>query len=122
MDTLAWLSHQQAEVESVHHNHKLALIQYYTYHNTDKELRAQVNSAIEQRYTKALQQGLVGLNNRTTIDLLQHLYLNYGQVTPHMMMQVDLHMCQALNPAQPIEDFFGQFDTAQDMCMAGGNP
>eukprot|EP00957_Ditylum_brightwellii_P207484 15353182-Ditylum_brightwellii.AAC.1 len=54
--------------------------------------------------------------------VLEHIYLNYGRVTPNMMMQADAHMRQAFNLLSPLEDFFEQFNTAQNLCEAGGNP
>eukprot|EP00957_Ditylum_brightwellii_P152812 11632121-Ditylum_brightwellii.AAC.1 len=56
------------------------------------------------------------------MQLLKHLYRNYGRVTPMMLTVADTQLQQPFNPSLPIEDFFKQFDEVQDLCTAGGSP
>eukprot|EP00957_Ditylum_brightwellii_P143626 10942763-Ditylum_brightwellii.AAC.1 len=65
---------------------------------------------------------MFGLNNRTTHNVFDYLYTNYGHVTPHMMTQADTHIRQAFNLSLPMENFLEQFDVTQDLCTAGHNP
>eukprot|EP00957_Ditylum_brightwellii_P204666 15340340-Ditylum_brightwellii.AAC.1 len=119
---MPWQFMAAADAETVQQQHRADLIAYTKYNIVDKALKNQLLSVINSRYTKALQQGMFGLNNPTTHDILEHLYTNYGYVTPHMMTQADTHIRQAFNPSLPMEDFFEQFDVAQDLCTAGHNP
>eukprot|EP00957_Ditylum_brightwellii_P122023 9306116-Ditylum_brightwellii.AAC.1 len=111
-----------ADAETVRQQHQTDLIAYTKYNNVNKALKNQLLSVIDSRYTKAMRQGTFGLNKHTTRAILEHLYTNYGRVTPHMMTQADTHIRQTFNPSLPMEDFFEQFDVAQDLCTAGHNP
>eukprot|EP00957_Ditylum_brightwellii_P209624 15362521-Ditylum_brightwellii.AAC.1 len=57
------LSHRpfmtRAEIENECQNHHVALVTFQTYNNCDKALRNQLVATIEERYIKALCQGIV---------------------------------------------------------------
>eukprot|EP00957_Ditylum_brightwellii_P088930 6772120-Ditylum_brightwellii.AAC.1 len=55
-----------ADAETVRQQHQADLITYTKYNNVDKALKNQLLSVIDSRYTKALRQGMFGLNNRTS--------------------------------------------------------
>eukprot|EP00957_Ditylum_brightwellii_P151033 11500622-Ditylum_brightwellii.AAC.1 len=111
-----------AEAEIIRQNHRLQLAVYNKFLNTDKALKNQLLHDIDDRYTKALKQGMIGYTHRTTMQLLKHLYCNYGRVTPMMLSAADTQLWQPFNPSLPIEDFFERFDEVKDLCTAGGSP
>eukprot|EP00957_Ditylum_brightwellii_P171285 13038754-Ditylum_brightwellii.AAC.1 len=111
-----------AEAKTIHQNHRTQLAVHHKFLNTDKSLKNQLLHAIDDCYTKVLKQGMIGYTHRTTMQLLEHLYWNYGRVTPMMLSAADTQLRQPFNPSLPIKDFFKQFNEVQDLCKAGGSP
>jgi hypothetical protein len=109
-----------AEIENERQTHRAALVTFQTYHNCDKALRNQIIAAVEERYIKALRQGIVGYSNRTSYEFLAHLYAHYGTITPAMLQESYSCMTQPYNPALPIEMFFEQLDMAKELANANG--
>eukprot|EP00957_Ditylum_brightwellii_P102043 7777773-Ditylum_brightwellii.AAC.1 len=99
-----------AEAETIWQNHRLQLAVYNKFLNTDKALKNLLLHAVDDQYTKALKQGMIGYTHCTTMQLLENLYRNYGHVTPMMLAVADTQLQQPFNPSLPIEDFFEQFD------------
>ena len=64
-------------------------------------------------FLDSIRTGPVGFNTRTTRDLLDHLYLTYGQVTPLDLRENDLSMKKSYNSTMPIESLFKQIHNRQ---------
>eukprot|EP00957_Ditylum_brightwellii_P101174 7710183-Ditylum_brightwellii.AAC.1 len=62
------------EAETIHQNHRSQLAVYNKLLNTDEALKNQLLHTIDDCYTKALKQGMIGYTHRTTMQLLEHLY------------------------------------------------
>eukprot|EP00957_Ditylum_brightwellii_P088093 6710498-Ditylum_brightwellii.AAC.1 len=111
-----------AEAKAICQNHRAQLAVYHKFLSTNKTLKNQLLHNIDDRYTKALKQGMIGYTHRTTMQLLEHLYWNCGRVTPMMLSATDTQLQQSFNRSLLIKDFFKQFDEVQDLCTAGGSP
>eukprot|EP00957_Ditylum_brightwellii_P171209 13033369-Ditylum_brightwellii.AAC.2 len=63
-----------AEAEIICQNHRSQLAVYNKFLNNDKALKNQLLHVIDDCYTKALKQGMIGYTHCTTMQLLKHLY------------------------------------------------
>eukprot|EP00957_Ditylum_brightwellii_P120313 9180189-Ditylum_brightwellii.AAC.1 len=110
------------ELEALKEQQYCALHQYKTCTNIDKSLKTQLLSAFDKHYIKAMRQGIMAYNNRSTADLLHHLYSTYGWITFTMLtMPVD-KLCEPFNPGAPIKEFFDQLDDAKNIYSTRENP
>eukprot|EP00957_Ditylum_brightwellii_P113608 8661747-Ditylum_brightwellii.AAC.1 len=75
---------------------------------------------MNNKYTEALKQHPVGYTNRTTFEVLTHLYGNYGHITPVMLQVSYAAMNQPYNPSLPFEDLFDQVNAGQDLATSNG--
>eukprot|EP00957_Ditylum_brightwellii_P059656 4528074-Ditylum_brightwellii.AAC.1 len=82
----------------------------------------QILTSFNDRFYKALRNGIVGYNNCTTADFLHHLYGNYRQIISTMIADSEVKMSQPFNPATPLEDLFEQINNGQDLAVTAGLP
>jgi hypothetical protein len=85
-------------------------------------LKKQIISVFEPMYLEILNDNMMGYANISAIDMLDHLFETYGNIT-----SVDLeinfeHMCRAWDPQQPVETLFKQFQDCADYSDAYGVP
>eukprot|EP00957_Ditylum_brightwellii_P144434 11002056-Ditylum_brightwellii.AAC.1 len=79
-------------------------------------------SAFDERFYKAIKDGIVGYCNKTAAHFLHHLYGSYGQITLTMITKSEANMAKPFNPAAPIEDLFTQISDGQDLAVAAEIP
>eukprot|EP00957_Ditylum_brightwellii_P125062 9532719-Ditylum_brightwellii.AAC.1 len=65
-------------------------------------------SSFNERFYKALQDGLVGYRNRTAANFLQDICGNYCQFTLMVITESEINMAESFNLAVPINDLFTQ--------------
>lgn len=90
------------------------------YHEVDKALRNQVIDAVHPHYIRALHDNLLGYGSLTCLQLLDHLWTNYGTITQDELDQNVVRMTQAWSPPTPIETLFTQLDDGIIFATAGG--
>lgn len=99
-----------------------ANINFEKYHNTDLALKKQLIAAVPNMYIKGIEDDIYGFATVSTLDLLTHLWANYGKIRP-----ADLdHNIQRLNtpwhPPTPVEDLFTQLDSAINFSQDNNDP
>jgi hypothetical protein len=73
-------------------------------------------------YLKILNYNMVGYANISAIDMLDHIFETYGNITA-VDLEINFeHMCQAWDPQQPVETLFKQIQECADYSEAGGVP
>jgi hypothetical protein len=71
-------------------------------------------------YLDILNDNLVGYANISAIDMLDHLFETYGNITA-VDLEINFeHMRQAWDPQQPVETLFKQIHECADYSEAGG--
>eukprot|EP00957_Ditylum_brightwellii_P029647 2240549-Ditylum_brightwellii.AAC.1 len=60
----------QAEMDTIHQDHKVAIMRYYIALNVDKTLEKHMTGSIHPMYVSALQQPLLGLTNITCLQVI----------------------------------------------------
>ena len=102
--------------------HKEAKIIFRTYHDTDKVLRNMLIASIDMMYIKALHDPTVGFGNVTCLQLLTHLWVNYGPIKQEELEENTKRMNTPWNPPTPIEALFDQLEEGVIFATAGGEP
>jgi hypothetical protein len=73
-------------------------------------------------YLEILNDNMVGYDNISVRDMLDHLFGTYGNITA-VDLEINFeHMRQAWDPQQPVESLFKQMQDCADYSEAGGVP
>ena len=110
------------QVRRLERQHKEDLRAYHELNRTDAALKQQLLASFDNMYLKALKQPYVGYSNRTCIQILQHLYDNYGQIS---QMDLDDNATRMKNPydvTTPIENLFEQIDDSVEYADNANTP
>jgi hypothetical protein len=73
-------------------------------------------------FLRAIEHRVTGFANRTTRDMLMHLYTNYGRLTPADIQANDERLKARYDPNQPIESLFTQVEDAMEIADAANAP
>jgi hypothetical protein len=80
----------------------------------------QIISVFEPMYFDVLNDNMVGFANISTMDIMDHLFGAYGNITA-VDLEINFeHMCRAWDPQQPVEYLFKQIQDCADYSEAGG--
>jgi hypothetical protein len=93
---------------------------YRTYTSMQQALKKQIISVFESMYLDVLNENMVGFENISARDMLDHLFSTYGNITA-VDLEINFeHMCRAWDPQQPVESLFKQNQDCADYSEAGG--
>jgi hypothetical protein len=93
---------------------------YRTYTSVQQALKKQIISVFEPMYLDVLNDNMVGFANISAIDMLDHLFSTYGNITA-VDLEINFeHMRRAWDPQQPVESLFKQIQYCADYSEAGG--
>jgi hypothetical protein len=81
---------------------------YRTCTSVQQALKKQIISLFEQMYFDLLNENMVGYANISAIDMLDHLFKTYGNITAVNLKINFEHMRQAWDPQHPVESLFNQ--------------
>jgi hypothetical protein len=95
---------------------------FLEYRETDKALVKMLIAATPLQYIKALEHPEIGYTNLTCLQILTHLYTEYGNISLHDMDDNQQRMNADWNPPTPIEDLFSQLDHGVLFALAAGEP
>jgi len=76
----------------------------------------------EEVYFKGIRSRHVGFQNSTLLQMLQHLYTNYGIITPTDLEDNDVQMRENFDANKPIEELFEQIEEAVEYADAANAP
>jgi hypothetical protein len=107
-----------AQIEANTRAHKENLQIWREYFATNKALKQQLLSAIQEMYYKALCHRITGYATVTTRQILTHLYATYGNITPADLANNDARLKAPFNPSQPIKILFDQIKDAIALAAA----
>jgi hypothetical protein len=98
--------------------HAASLRIWKEYLSTDKSLKQQLLTAIDDIYYRSLCNRITSYGNVTTLTILHHLYDSYGNISPTDLIDNDTCMKAPYDPSQPIELLFDQFDDGIELPAA----
>ena len=73
-------------------------------------------------YVSSLRNQYTGYTAVSTMQLLTHLYDNYGQITDLDLDENERNMKKKYDPDQPIDVLFHQIKTAEEYTTTGNSP
>jgi hypothetical protein len=111
-----------AQISEINRLHTSAQATFRTYYETDKALRNQLILATPPAYVRSLYDDTLGFGNVTCLQLLLHLWHNYGRITQAELDANLLRMAAAWNPPTPIEVLFAQLEDGVRFATAGNDP
>ena len=76
------------------------------YTNTDKALKQQLLAAVDNIYLAPIKDRITGFNGCSSLDILSHLYTNYGKINTQTISEVQTQFYEPYNPQEPIEQLF----------------
>jgi hypothetical protein len=111
-----------AQISAARHVWEEDVQTYRTYTSIQQALKKQIISVFEPMYLEILNDNMVGYTNISEIDMLDHLFETYGNITA-VDLEINFeHMHRAWDPQQPVETIFKQIQDCADYSEAGGFP
>ena len=98
------------QISKIVWQHKENLRFWREYNATGLTLIQTLLASFEEVYFKGLRNGHVGYQNSTFLQMIQHLYTNYGVITPTDLEDNDIHMRKPYDANKQIEELFDQIE------------
>ena len=111
-----------ANTSTIVRRHTEDLRQWREFKNVNTALKNQLLSALDDIYICALKDCHVGYMNQSIRAILQHLFDNYGNITPLELEDNDTKMRATWDPNSPFDCLVKQIEDGQDYADDGGQP
>ena len=113
----------QHQITQANRQHKADVKEFQTYTAVQGALKKQILAAIEDIYLSAIKDPILGYANRTTMDMLDHLFNNYAQLTPtELADNMMIHLVKPWDPSTPFETVINQIERCTEFADDGGAP
>mmetsp|Transcript_3853 Transcript_3853/g.5724 ORF Transcript_3853/g.5724 Transcript_3853/m.5724 type:complete len:144 (+) Transcript_3853:368-799(+) len=96
--------------------------QYNKYVLTANALKNQLLGAFDNDYFLSMYDQATGYEGNTVLQLLQHLYENYGQLTSTQLTANSDELRTEFDPTNPIKKYITQIEKCMDIAANGGTP
>jgi hypothetical protein len=106
-------------VEANRQNNKRQKL-YDLYHNAIKAFRNQLLEAIPIEYIESLGHPTRGFNKVSPLEILSHLWENFGKIQASDLIANDERMKAAWHPPTPIQQLFQQLEKGNQFIIASG--
>lgn len=110
------------QISEIVRQHKESLRLWREYNATQMALKQILLASFDEVYFKGLRDRHVGYQNSTFQHMMQHLYTNYGVITPTDLEDNDIRMREAFDANRPIEELFDQIEEAAEYAEATNAP
>jgi hypothetical protein len=110
----------EAQISAVRYSWEEAVHTYRTYTSVQQALTQQIIAVFEPIYFDILNDGMVGFANITAWEMLDHLFITYGNITAVDLENNFEQIHRAWDPQQPGESLFKQIQDCADYSEAGG--
>ena len=111
-----------ANTSTIVRRHTEDLRQWREFKNVNTVLKNKLLSALDDIYVHALKDRHVGYMNQPIHTILQHLFENYGNITPLELEDNDTKICATWDPNCPFDCLIKQIEDGQDTPMMVANP
>ena len=102
--------------------HKEELRVYRQVENTELALKSQLIDTFDDTYFRGLRRRHTGFCGITYLQMIAHLYHNYGIVTALNIIENEKRMDKPYDPSEAIELYFDQIEEAVEFAEAGHSP
>jgi len=110
------------QISEIVRQHRETLRVWREYISTEQALKQTLLAAFEDVYFKGLCNRHVGYQNASFLQMIQHLYTNYGIITPTDLDDNDIRMREPYDASKPIEELFDQIEDAVEYADAANAP
>ncbi len=111
-----------AQIAQAVRQHSEDLWQYKECCNLDKALTKLIMKAVNNTYLQTLQDRHNGYANVTTLQMLEHLMTNDGQLQPQEITANMTNLNKMWDGSTPLEDLIKQIENCCDFAIDGGAP
>lgn len=91
------------------------------YHNVDKACKKVITKLVPEVYYRTLKNRYTGYNNVTALNILNHLWIEYGTLTEEMVQDNDRKLRSQISGETHFEELLMQIEDAQEV-VAIQNP
>jgi hypothetical protein len=109
-----------AQIGAARHIWEEAVLTLCTFNNVQQALKHQIITVFEPLYLDILNDDMVGFANITAREMLDHIFMTYGNITAVDLENNFEQMRRAWDPQQPVESLFKQIQDCADYSEAGG--
>jgi hypothetical protein len=109
-----------AQIGAARHSWEEAVPTYHTYTSVQQALKKRTITVFEPMYLEILNNYMVGFANITDSEMLDHLFMTYGNITAVDLENNFEQMRRAWDHQKPVESLFKQIQYSADYSEAGG--
>jgi hypothetical protein len=109
-----------AQISVARHSWDEAVNTYRTYTSVQQALKKQIITVFEPMYLSVLNDDMVSFSNITAREMLDHIFMSYGNITAVDLENKCEQMRCAWEPQQPVEYLFKQIQDCAHYSDAGG--
>jgi hypothetical protein len=109
-----------AQIGAARHSWEEAVLTYRTYTSVEQALKKQIITVFDHTYLEIINEDMVGFANITAREILDHLFMTYGNIKAVDLENNFEQMRSAWDPHQPVESLFKQIQDCADYSEAGG--
>jgi hypothetical protein len=109
-----------AKIGASRHIWEEAVLTFRTYTSVQQALKKQIITVFEPIYLDILNDDSVVFENITAHEMLDHIFMTYGNITAVDLKNNFEQMRRAWDPQQPVESHFKQIQDGADYSEAGG--
>jgi hypothetical protein len=99
--------------------HELTQNEFHAYNHTRIQLRNMILNNIEDKYVRTLSHPVTSYNQVSPLNLLNHLWTTYGQITEADLSANEERMYANWHPPTPIETLYEQLVDGQKFAAKG---
>jgi hypothetical protein len=110
-----------AQFSAVRHSWDESLLTYRTFNAVQQALKKQIITVFETMYLDIFIEDMVGFANITAQEMIDHLFLTYGNITAVALEKKIEQMRKAWDPQKPVETLFKQIQDCADFLFLGGS-
>jgi hypothetical protein len=112
----------QHQITAAKEEHAELLRVWKEYQATDKALRQQLLAAVPDIYYQSLRDEDTGYAFVTTLDFIEHLQEEHGQIDPAEVAANDVALRAPFDPAMPIQQLFSRVEACIRLAKAAKAP
>ena len=110
------------QIAAIERLHRVELYEFNRYKNVESALKRFLIHSVDDIFIHALHQQHIGYANRTTRELLEHMFKSYGRVHADDFVANTKRMQAPWDPNTPFEQLAKQIDDCGDFAGAANQP
>ena len=110
------------QISALRYYHITAAVLFDEYDRTEKSLRQQLLSAIDELFVRFICHRCVGYGTVTMSNILDNLYKTYADISPSNLQENETRFRDPYNANHPIDTLIDQLKTAVEYLAAVNTP